>query len=177
MKALLPRGPRAFTLVEMLVAMSLVCIIAVLLVSTTNSASSLWRYTTNRIEEFRGARTAFEEITRNLSQATLNTYWDYDNPKTPKKYQRQSDLRFISGPSETMLFATGKGTAPPTARRPTHGVFFQSTLGLVDDATHFSGLAEPAQYLGLLRRVQPGYPPDLISKGIKNPPPLNTATG
>jgi uncharacterized protein (TIGR02599 family) len=83
-----------FTLVELLVSVGLITLIALLLASMTNATASTWRYTTGRIEQFRSAEMAFEAVTRRLSQATLNTYWDYDNPAAPRKYVRQSDLRF-----------------------------------------------------------------------------------
>ena len=127
-----------FTLVEMMVALALVSLIALLLLSMTNSTATIWRQTTGRIEQFRSADAAFESVTRRLSQATLNTFWDYDNPNAPKKYFRQSDLRFIIG---TMT----KGPKPlltvTSPRRPTHGVFFQAPLGFVDDPANFGGLS------------------------------------
>lgn len=129
---------RGFTLVELLVSMALISLVALLLVAMTGATSSTWLRTTGRIEQFRGAETAFEAITRRLSQTTLNTYWDYDNPTAPKKYLRQSDLRFISG---NMTAGTNKLLTVMQPRRPTQGVFFQAPLGFVDDTTNFSGLA------------------------------------
>ena len=128
-----PQNPGGFTLVELMVSVGLISLVAFILLSMTNSTASTWRYTTGRIEQFRGANTAFESITRRLSQATLNTYWDYDNPTKPTRYLRQSDLRFITGRTETLL-------ATKTPRRPTHSVFFQAPLGFVNDDTNFSGL-------------------------------------
>ncbi len=116
----------AFTLVELMVSMALISMMTVLLVTMTNSTAKLWTYTTSRSEQFRSASTAFEAITRRLSQATLNTYWDYDDPAKPTRYQRQSDLRFIAGNMQTL---TGGATKPV---RPTHGLFFQAPLGFVD---------------------------------------------
>lgn len=122
-----------FTLVELMVSVGLIALVALILVSMTNSTAATWRYTTGRIEQFRGANSAFESITRNLSQATLNTYWDYNNPNAPTKYLRQSDLRFITGKTEKFL---GIGI-----RRPTQSIFFQAPLGFVDDtANNFTGL-------------------------------------
>lgn len=126
-----------FTLVELLVSVGLITLIALLLASMTNATASTWRYTTGRIEQFRSAEMAFEAVTRRLSQATLNTYWDYDNPAAPRKYVRQSDLRFISG---GMTVGAKKLVTATSPRRPTHGVFFQAPLGFVDDTTNFSGL-------------------------------------
>lgn len=126
-------GSNGFTLVELMVSVVLITLLTLLLVSMTNSAASTWRYTTARIEQFRGADIAFEAIARRLSQASLNTYWDYDNPTVPKKYLRQSDLRFVAGDAEILL-------KPATLRRPTHSVFFQAPLGYVGDTTNFGGL-------------------------------------
>ena len=140
MKKIARRHPlmtRGFTLVELLVSMALVTLVALLLVSMTGATSSTWLRTTGRIEQFRGAEAGFEAITRRLSQATLNTYWDYDDPTAPKKYLRQSDLRFISG---NMTAGTNKLLTTALPRRPTQGVFFQAPLGFVDDTTNFSGL-------------------------------------
>ena len=133
-------------MVELMVSTALIAVIALLLVTMTNSTAATWRYTTGRIEQFRGADTAFEAMTRRLSQATLNTYWDYEYPnndraKPPSKYVRQSDLRFITGSMTNPNVSVQKRLLTTTApRRPTQGVFFQAPLGYVDDATNFSGL-------------------------------------
>ena len=128
-------------MVELMVSTALIAVIALLLVTMTNSTAATWRYTTGRIEQFRGADTAFEAMTRRLSQATLNTYWDYDSPTAPKKYLRQSDLRFITGNmTNPNVSAQKRLLTTTTPRRPTQGVFFQAPLGYVDDATNFSGL-------------------------------------
>jgi uncharacterized protein (TIGR02599 family) len=91
------------------------------------------------VEQFQGARRGFESMTRRLSQATLNTYWDYEyktegsgkNRKLivgepPLGYARQSEMRFRSGAMETLAPKEG-------VLRPTHGVFFQAPLGLTED--------------------------------------------
>ena len=138
-RACLSNSPNrsGFTLVELLVSTALIALVALLLVTMTNSTAATWRYTTGRIEQFRGADTAFEAMTRRLSQATLNTYWDYDSPTKPTKYLRESDLRFITG---SMTVGAKKLLTTASPRRPTHGVFFQAPLGYVDDAANFSGL-------------------------------------
>ncbi len=83
--------------------------------------------TAGRIEQFGNARTAFESIERRLSQATLNTYWNYDDPITPTAYQRQSELRFVSGPATSILSGVSQVNDPTG-----HAVFFQAPLGLVE---------------------------------------------
>ncbi len=126
------RGSSAFTLVELMVSLAIVVLLTLMLVQMTTAASRTWTYTTGKIEEFRTARDAFEAITRRLSQACLNTYWDYDNTNVPKTYVRQSELRFISGP----MNGGGSPLMPGNTAHPTHGTFFQAPIGLVDDAKH-----------------------------------------
>ncbi len=116
---------RAFTLVELLVATTVVMLLLVLLASITDATRNTWAYTQGKIEQFREAREAFDSITRRISQATLNTYWDYDNPSEPRNYLRQSELRFASGND----LAGNAGSSPP---RPLGSIFFQAPLGFVD---------------------------------------------
>ncbi len=117
-----------FTLVELLVATVVLLLIMAILLTVTTQAGNLWRTTTAKMEQFRGARDAFESMTRRLSQATLNTYWDYDNATTPTRYVRQSELRFISG--NTVALA---GTPAAGRQWPTQSVFFQAPLGFSQD--------------------------------------------
>jgi uncharacterized protein (TIGR02599 family) len=119
---------RGFTLVELLLSMVILSLVTLVLVSMVNQTGSLWHRTTSKIEEFREARTGFESLTRCLSQATLNTYWDYNDPNVPTKYMRQSELRFISGPG---LLA---GVNSPTPY-PTQSLFFFAPLGFVRPAS------------------------------------------
>ncbi len=128
-------APAGFTLIELLVSTAIIALLLLVLVAITESARKTWVTTTARVEEFRGARTGFEVITRRLSQATLNTYWDYFDASgnarspassasfVPARYGRQSELRFISGPAATLGL--------PTSTCPTHAVFFQAPLGFV----------------------------------------------
>jgi uncharacterized protein (TIGR02599 family) len=156
-----------FSLVELMVSVSLIVVVALLLVSMTNSTASTWRYTTDRTEQFRSAEAAFEAVARRLSQATLNTYWDYDDPLKPTIYQRQSELRFIMGQMTT-------GPRPllaKTARRqPTHGVFFQAPLGFVNDAPNFSGLENLLNTWGYYVEFSKDVRPPFIDT-MSNPPP------
>ena len=150
---------RAFTLVELLVSMVLLTVVSLMLVSMTNSTASTWRYTTAKIEQFRGASDAFEAITRRLSQATLNTAWDYhypgdDTTMQPDRYVRQSDLRFIAGKTESLL-----GSNSP--RRPTHSIFFQAPLGFVDEQANFGGLVNLMNtwgyYVEFSKEIRPAF--------------------
>ena len=126
-----PRVARAtaFTLVELLVSMAVVLLLLLVLVSITDATAHTWKSTTSTVEQFREARNAFETMTQRLSQATLNTYWDYNSPNNPNAYVRQSELRFISGPA-----GGTSGVLPDTTVPSSHAVFFQAPLGSVSVA-------------------------------------------
>jgi uncharacterized protein (TIGR02599 family) len=117
-----------FTLVELLVSMAIISLLLLVLLSITDATRRAWSQTTGKVEQFRQAREAFESVTRRLSQATLNTYWDYDDPTTPTRYIRQSELRFISGQAQELTGLTGVHS--------THAVFFQAPLGFVTDVNY-----------------------------------------
>ena len=126
-----PRLCKGFTLVEVLLSTAIIAVLILILVSITGQTSATWRYTTAKIEQFRESRDAFETITTKVSQATLNTYWDYDNMTLPKRYERRSELRFISGPASSLL-----GNGPANTTRVTHCVFFHAPLGYADTGTY-----------------------------------------
>lgn len=120
-----------FTVAELLVASAILALLVVLLLNMVTQTSKTWRSTSGKIEEFRDARDAFDTITRRLSQATLNTYLDYDNPTTPTSYMRQSELRFLSGPTATIL---GSLTLPNST--PAMSVFFQAPNGFSTNSSN-----------------------------------------
>ena len=168
-------APSAFTLVELMVSMTVLAILMVILLKVTDGTARIWQSTNSKIEEFRSARNGFETITRQLSQATLNTYWGYDNPAAPTKYLRQSELRFINGIMQTYTPVTA--FVPP---RPTHGVFFQAPLGFVANDTSTPNAASSYQGLENLLNTfgyylefasDTNYRPSFL-KGLSNPPPL-----
>ena len=126
---------RGFTLVEVLVAAGIVVVLMVVLLGMTDQTQRLVKATSSKVEQFQEARVAFESMTRRLSQATLNTFWDYvyDQNGNPNGYARKSELRFHSGPMQKI---TGNKAAP----WPGHGVFFQAPLGVVSDTTNLGSL-------------------------------------
>jgi uncharacterized protein (TIGR02599 family) len=122
-------------LLELLVAMSVLLLILGIVFRIIQGTTETWRSTTGKTEGFRGARTAFEAMTRTLSQATLNTYFDYAdssgnyrNPANPGAFQpaeyiRRSDLHFVTGSN----LVNG-----PVQNPLTHAVFFQAPLGYTE---------------------------------------------
>lgn len=114
----------AFTLVELMLATAILAIIVVLMINMVSQTSKTWKSTSGKIEQFRDSRDGFQAITRRLGQATLNTYLDYDNVANPKSYMRQSELRFLSGPTTNILSSLNL-----TTTNPTMSVFFQAPNG------------------------------------------------
>ena len=94
---------RAFTILELLVSMAVLMLLAVLSQQILGSTATAWKSHKARLGAFEGARAAFDSLTSRLSQATLNTYWDYDNPAQPQRYLRQSELHFITGKASSLL--------------------------------------------------------------------------
>ncbi len=137
---------RAFTLVEILVSLGVLAILLLISAEVIGTVQTTWTSTNARVSQFREARTAFDIITRNLSQATLNAYLDYDNnylnatdpaaatTTAPTRYERNSDLRFVCGPASTLV---PSGGGPGLL--PGHAVFFQAPLGVAHDPS-FAGL-------------------------------------
>lgn len=117
---------RGFSLMEMLVAAAVLVMLLTLVLSIVSQTSSVWRSSSQKIAAFQGARAGFERLIRQLSQATLNTYWAYDNPNQPMKYVRQSELHFRSGPK---LLGTSS-----------HAIFFQAPASRTDDQNSYGGL-------------------------------------
>jgi len=111
----------------MLVSISIFALILAMTARIVNDARTTWSSASSRVSQFRDARLAFELITRNVSQATLNTYFDYDDPANPTAYVRNSELHFITGNAE----GSNKILASSSSldERPTDCIFFQAYLG------------------------------------------------
>ena len=178
-----------FTLVELLVSTAIIALIMLMLVQVTNNITSAWRSTAEKVEKFQGARDGFEAMTRRISQATLNTYWDYydvsgvtRNQSTapqnflPFSYGRQSDLRFISGPMTGPSWSLTYGssvTGTLSSYWPTHGIFFQAPLGTIAyaDQPFYSAMDNMLNTWGYFLEVNCDADPKLNSR-----PPFLTST-
>ena len=147
-QAAIGRRASGFTLVEVMLATAILAVLVVMFAGMVSQTSKLWQRTTGKVEQFRSARNAFENMSTRLSQATLNTYWDYldasgqaltpANASTfvPARYARQSELRFISGQAKTVL------TTKTGVTRLTHCVFFQAPLGYTTEPASGSATAQ-----------------------------------
>lgn len=110
-----------FSLVEMLVALAILAMILAFIFGITQQVGTVWKNSSGKIESFQGARAAFESMTRSLGQATLNNFYDYDDPNAPTAYVRKSALHFVCG----------KSLVPGQVA---HAVFFQAPLGYTQAA-------------------------------------------
>lgn len=131
-----------FTLVELLVAMSILSVMLLLLSQLLDSVQRAWNYSDSRVSQFREARIAFDQIAKNLSQATLNTYWDYEydqDKNTVLNYKRQSELHFLTVRGED-LGNTADGTVFG------HALFFQAPLGFSNKYRNLNNLLVPRGY-------------------------------
>jgi len=128
----LPRRfrPASFTLVEVLVSMAIFVLLLAVLFEIINQMANVMRQSTREIETFQSARTGFDVMTHTLSQATLNTYLDYDNSLYPTNYLRESDLDFVIGAAGSPFPGTsGTGQA----------VFFQAPLNYTTNVAGYGG--------------------------------------
>lgn len=137
----------AFTLVEVLVSTVLIVLLMGLLLSTVSQSQNVMSRTTAKVKQFQAARTAFDSMTRRLSQATLTTYYRaFDSDATDENatftFTRESSLQFLSGPTAPASNgAPGVFAAPAipnlnqpvAACYPTHSVFFQAPLGFTTE--------------------------------------------
>jgi uncharacterized protein (TIGR02599 family) len=132
-------SPHGFSLLELLVATTVLIIIMGVIISLTGQINRAWAYSSAKVESFQDARFAFETITRAVSGATLNTYYDYYGTNherrtnatgfTPSTYGRCSELEFV----------TGKNLVPGQV---THAAFFQTPLDYTQtpNYSHLGGL-------------------------------------
>ncbi|HSI86772.1 MAG: Verru_Chthon cassette protein C [Candidatus Methylacidiphilales bacterium] len=121
-----------FTIVELLVSMLIMSVALLVLFSLIEQTSTVWRRSSDKMEAFQNGRAAFDLLTRSLSQATLNTYLDYDNITAPTTYLRKSDLRFLVTPAGAGGIPGSQGTG--------QGVFFQATANRTDDSAAYGGM-------------------------------------
>lgn len=124
-----PPCSAAFTILEVLVASTVLILLLGILLSTISQTSSVTRKATSKVSAFQGARAAFDLMTVTLGQAALNSYWDYDDPNTPTKYLRKSELHFLIGAAGSSPFGGTAGTG--------QAVYFQAPAGM---STGYDGL-------------------------------------
>lgn len=133
-----------FTLVEVMVSMTVLAIMLGIIAQIIGATQRSWRSASSRLTQFREARIAFDTVTRNLRQATLNSYRDFhyaasnsnvpgsSSPsEAPDGFRRISELAFITGKARTLVTTGGDHIKGYSG----HAVFFQAPLGVTDPAT------------------------------------------
>lgn len=131
-----------FTLIELMVSITVLVILLMLVTNVIASAQRALSQTSAKVSQFREARKAFDTIKKYLSQATLNTYLRYgyeggtyspfsssgveSKNASPTQYSTYSELQFICGPaSQVMSSASGVQTDKMSG----HVSFFQAPIG------------------------------------------------
>jgi uncharacterized protein (TIGR02599 family) len=141
-----------FTLVEMLTAISVLLLILGIIGAATNGARTTMQRSTTEIGEFAAARSAFEDMSQKLSQATLNTYWDYFDATgksrgyyaaagttssfVPATYGRMSDLHFFVR-QNTQHYCFGQEVFFQTPVAFSSKSYYQDTQGLMCACSFF----------------------------------------
>lgn len=140
--------------------MTILSLLLVLLMTLTGQATTTVKQATFKIEAFGAARAAQDLVSQRLSQATLNTYWDYydatgkrrtdisDNANalksyTPVKYGRASDLQFVvknntTTPGQELYFQS------PVAYSDSPN--YQSVQGLLNTSGYFVRYGSDADF-------------------------------
>ncbi|RBP47688.1 uncharacterized protein (TIGR02599 family) [Roseimicrobium gellanilyticum] len=138
-------GGAAFTLVELLVSMTVLTVLLLLVTSVVGSVQGAWHQAHSKVSEFREARRAFDRMVNAISQASLNNYLVYrypnnDDPLTPPSktqtaqpsgYARYSELQFICGRSSSATDPPMTGLPPDIS--PGHAIFFQAPMGTTSE--------------------------------------------
>jgi len=129
---------RAFSILEVLVAVAILALLLVVLLQIIHSTSASTQRIKDKARAFEGARTVFETITRSLSQATLATEHDYYNASRVARLTitdqtaLQNFLPDTYGRFSSLHFVSGKSLLPTTNQ--THAVFFQAPLDFSTNA-------------------------------------------
>ena len=129
----------AFSVLELLVAMTILSLLLALVLSMLNMTQATWRQVTSTSSQFREAGLAIETMRRRLRQAVLNTYYDYEREAPdlpPINYRRASELHYISGPTKDIVSGVSARTYP------THSVFFAAPFGFTSEKAKYETFSE-----------------------------------
>ena len=141
-----------FTLLELLVTLVILLTVLVVVAQFVSEVDVAWK--SAAVDPFAEAATAFETITRNLDEATVDSYQDYADSSgafrtnatatfVPDHLARRSDLAFICGPS------AGEGGLLTSIGRTCTGsaVFFIAPEGYTQTYSH-AGLGRLLNAMG-----------------------------
>ncbi len=125
-----------FSLIELMVSMGILSVLMLMMTALLDQVQKSWRYSESRISQFREARVAFDLITKNIGQASLNTYWDLndeDEDGLVDGYFKTSELHFIT-------LDAGSLKASGEQQGVGHAVFFQAPLGFSTEYRNLNNL-------------------------------------
>jgi uncharacterized protein (TIGR02599 family) len=151
-----PSRAKGFSLIEMMVSMSILSVLMLMLTVLLDQVQKSWRYSESRISQFREARVAFDLMTKNIGQASLNTYWnlkDDDKDGLFDGYYRTSELHFIALDADTL---GGSANQKPVGQ----GVFFQAPLGFSGQYRNLNNLFNGRGYFvafGSDKKFKPSF--------------------
>lgn len=156
------RMESGFSLIELMVAMGILTVLMLMLTVLLEQVQESWRFSESRISQFREARVAFDLMSKNLAQASLNTYFDLDdrdNDGLVDRYYRTSELHF------QVMQASRLGGVEGSVIPVGHAVFFQAPLGFTTNYRNLNNLFNGRGYFV-------GYGPDtdFIPDWIDSPP-------
>lgn len=147
---------KGFSLIELMVAMSILSVLMLMLTVLLDQIQRNWRFAESRISQFREARVAFDVMTKNIGQASLNTYWDLrdsDGDGIYDGYYRTSELHFITMDAERL---GGSPTQSPLGK----AIFFQAPLGFSGEYRNLNNLFNGRGYFvafGSDKRFKPSF--------------------
>lgn len=125
------RKKKGFSMIELMVSMTILAAMLLMFVGVLDQTQNSWEYAQGQISQFRESRVAFDIITKNLSQATLNAYYDQvdlepppDGDGVPERFEITSELHFKTFPAKDLKVPSHK---------PGHAIFFQAPLGVTDN--------------------------------------------
>ncbi len=125
------RSQEAFTVADFMLLTGILALIVALMLNMVSQTSRTLKSTSSKIEQYRAAGDALDTMARRLSQATLRSYTDYDDPNNPRVYARQSELRFLSGPTEQILAGLKQAESMPSM-----AIFFQAPSGFTTNTNN-----------------------------------------
>jgi len=126
---------KAFSLIELMVSMGILSVLMLMLTVLLDQVQKTWRYSESRISQFREARVAFDLISKNIGQASLNTYWDLsdeDEDGLVDGYYKTSELHFITMDASSLSAGSQEAVG--------HAVFFQAPLGFSTNYRNLNNL-------------------------------------
>lgn len=156
------------TLVELLVAMVVALIMIAIMFAVFNQASITVRTAGSIMDAYQSAQAGFDIMTQRLSDATLNTYYDYDSATAPTTYLRHSDLHFYIGKNNNTYVST---LSPAANANSGFSIYFQAPEGYSNGTGTYSNTPGLLNACGYFIEFGPetSYWPSLFTSGTFKP--------